>query len=229
MSYETIAVLMFAGMAVLPTMMQHLLGYPVLTAGLTQASRGVGTFVSMFLVGRLVGKFDNRLIIAVGIGLTGLSYYLMSGFSLAMDQTPIVVSGLFQGLGLGLIFIPLMAIAFTTIKPQLRTEAASFFTLIRNIGSSFGISMVGALQIYNTKIVQSQLIEHVTPDSPNVVAALPPALDLGSADGQAVMEGMITRQASMVAYIDTFHLLFLMSLFILPIVFLLRTRKPTNA
>lgn len=224
-----IGVLMFAGMAVLPTMMQHLLGYPVLTAGLTQASRGVGTFVSMFLVGRLVGKFDNRLIIAVGIGLTGLSYYLMSGFSLAMDQTPIVVSGLFQGLGLGLIFIPLMAIAFTTIKPQLRTEAASFFTLIRNIGSSFGISMVGALQIYNTKIVQSQLIEHVTPDSPNVVAALPPALDLGSANGQAVMEGMITRQASMVAYIDTFHLLFLMSLFILPIVFLLRTRKPTNA
>jgi DHA2 family multidrug resistance protein len=110
-----IGVLMFAGMALLPTLMQGLLGYPVITAGMAQASRGVGTFISMFLVGRLSGKVDNRLIILVGISLTGLSYYLMSGFAPNMDETPIVISGLFQGLGLGLVFIPLMSIAFTTI------------------------------------------------------------------------------------------------------------------
>lgn len=220
-----IGVLMFAGMAVLPSLMQGLLGYPVLTAGLTQASRGAGTFVSMFLVGRLVGKVDNRLIIFVGISLTGLSYYLMSGFALEMDQTPIVVSGLFQGLGLGLVFIPLMSIAFTTINPQLRTEAASFYTLIRNIGSSLGISMVGALQIYNMGVVSSQLAEHATPDNPNVAATLPPGLDLGTAPGQAIMEGLIARQAAMVAYIDSFHLLFIMSALTLPLLLLLRTKS----
>ena len=223
-----IGVLMFAGMAVLPTLMQQLLGYPVLTAGLTQASRGVGTFVSMFLVGRLVGRVDNRLIIFTGISLTGLSYYLMSRFSLEMDQSPIVTSGLFQGLGLGLIFIPMMAIAFSTIAPALRTEAASFFTLIRNIGSSLGISMVGALQIYNSKIVSSHMLEHVTPDNPNVAASLPPGIDLSTAHGQAVMEGMIARQAAMLAYIDSFHLLFVLSILIVPLLLLLRTRTSSD-
>jgi DHA2 family multidrug resistance protein len=219
-----IGVLMFAGMAVLPTLMQSLLGYPVLTAGLAQASRGAGTFVSMFLVGRLSGKIDNRVMILVGISLTGLSYWQMSGFSLDMDQSPIVISGLFQGLGLGLVFIPLMSIAFTTIQPQLRTEAASFFTLIRNIGSSFGISMVGVLQIYNMRTVGDRLAEGVTADNPNLRADMP-GLDLSTGAGQAAMSGMIDRQAAMVAYVDTFHMLFLMCLAILPLLFLLRTKR----
>lgn len=223
-----IGVLMFAGMALLPTLMQGLLGYPVLTAGLTQASRGVGTFISMFLVGRLSGKFDNRLIIFVGISLTGLSYWLMSGFSLDMDQTSVIVSGLFQGLGLGLVFIPLMSIAFTTIQPNLRTEAASFYTLIRNIGSSLGISIVGALQIYNMKIVGSTLAEHATPDNPNI-AELPAGIDLNTASGQAMMSGMIDRQSAMVAYVDNFHMLFVMCVLILPFLFLLRTKRAPHA
>jgi MFS transporter, DHA2 family, multidrug resistance protein len=222
-----IGVLMFAGMALLPTLMQGLLGYPVLTAGLTQASRGVGTFVSMFLVGRLSGKFDNRLIILVGISLTALSYWQMSQFSLDMDQTPIIVSGLFQGLGLGLVFVPLMGIAFTTIQPALRTEAASFYTLIRNIGSSLGISIVGVLQIYNSKVAASTMAEHVTPDNPNLAAAMP-GIDLTTAAGQAAMSGMIHRQSALIAYIDSFHMLFLMCVAIIPILFLLRTKRASN-
>lgn len=223
-----IGVLMFAGMALLPTLMQGLLGYPVLTAGLTQASRGVGTFVSMFLVGRLSGKFDNRLIILVGISLTGWSYWQMSQFSLDMDQTPIIVSGLFQGLGLGLIFVPLMGIAFTTIKPALRTEAASFYTLIRNIGSSLGISIVGVLQIYNSKVAAATMAEHATPDNLNLAADMP-GIDLTTAAGQAMMSGMIHRQSALIAYIDSFHMLFLMSVAIIPLLFLLRTKRASNA
>jgi len=223
-----IGVLMFAGMALLPTLMQGLLGYPVLTAGMTQASRGVGTFVSMFLVGRLAGKIDNRLIILVGISLTGLSYFQMSQFSLDMDQTPIIISGLFQGLGLGLVFVPLMGIAFTTIQPALRTEAASFYTLIRNIGSSLGISVVGVLQIYNSKIAASTMAEHATPDNLNA-AELPASLDLSTAAGQAVVEGMIHRQSALIAYIDSFHMLFLMSVAIIPLLLFLRTKRASHA
>lgn len=224
-----IGVLMFAGMAILPTLMQGLLGYPVITAGMAQASRGLGTFISMFLVGRISGKLDNRLIILVGISLTALSYFLMSGFSLEMDETPIVISGLFQGLGLGLVFIPLMSIAFTTIQPGLRTEAASFYTLIRNLGASLGISVVGALQIYNSGSVSEALKEHVTPDNPNVMSSLPPFIDLNAPAGQAMMGGMIERQAAMVAYIDTFHMMFIMCLIIIPGLFLLRTKRVSNA
>ncbi|RYE00046.1 MAG: DHA2 family efflux MFS transporter permease subunit [Sphingomonadales bacterium] len=222
-----IGVLMFAGMALLPTLMQGLLGYPVLTAGLTQASRGVGTFVSMFLVGRLMGKIDSRMLILIGISLTGLSYWQMSQFSLDMDQTPIIISGLFQGLGLGLVFVPLMGIAFTTIQPALRTEAASFYTLIRNIGSSLGISVVGVLQIYNSKVAASTMAEHVTPDNLNLATDMP-GVDLSTAAGQAMMSGMIHRQSALIAYIDSFHMLFLMCVAIIPLLFLLRTKRASN-
>ncbi|MBK8840907.1 MAG: hypothetical protein IPO30_20165 [Hyphomonadaceae bacterium] len=129
---------------------------------------------------------------------------------------------------MGLIFVPLMALAFTTIKPELRTRNASFFTLIRNIGSSIGISLVGLLQIINGKTMQSQLAEYATPDNPNVIASLPPQVDLTTAQGQAMMNGMIQRQATLVAYIDSFHFLFMTCLFILPLLFLLRTKRVTH-
>jgi len=223
-----IGILMFAGAAVLPTLMQTLLGYPVLATGLTQAPRGIGTLLSMVIVGRLVGKMDSRLIILTGVSLTAWSYFEMSQFSLDMDNRLILISGLLQGLGLGLIFVPLMALAFTTIKPELRTEAASFYTLIRNVGSSIGISLVGLLQIINGKTMQSQLAEYATPDNPNVIASLPPQIDLATAQGQAVMNGMIQRQSTLVAYIDSFHFLFLTSLFIIPLLFLLRTKRVSH-
>lgn len=224
-----IGILMFAGMAVLPTLMQSLLGYPVLATGLAQAPRGLGTLISMFVVGRLVGKMDSRLIILTGVSLTAWSYFEMSQFSLEVDDHLILLSGLLQGLGLGLIFVPLMALAFTSIKPELRTEAASFFTLIRNVGSSIGISLVGLLQIINGKTMTSQLAEFATPDNPNVVASLPPGMDLTTPAGQAIMSGMIQRQSALVAYIDSFHFLFVMCLAIIPLLLLLRTKRVPHA
>jgi DHA2 family multidrug resistance protein len=113
------------------------------------------------------------------------------------------------------------ALAFTTIAPQLRTQAASLFTLVRNVGSSIGISFVGALQIYNTKIVQSQLVEHVTPDNPIAAGAV----DFASVRALAAMMQAIARQAAMVAYIDAFHLLFWMCVALAPLVLLMRTKR----
>jgi DHA2 family multidrug resistance protein len=216
-----IGMLMFAGMAVLPTLLQSLLGYPVLHSGLVQLPRGVGTLTSMFVVGRLLGRIDSRLIVLGGLALTGWSYVEMSHFSLQMDERLVLVSGLLQGLGLGLIFVPMSALAFTTITPQLRIQAASLFTLVRNVGSSIGISMVGALQIFNTRIVQSQLVEHVTPD--NQIAAS--MIDLGNLRSLAALSQVIARQSAMVAYIDSFHLLFWMCVVIAPLVLLMRTKK----
>jgi DHA2 family multidrug resistance protein len=220
-----IGILMFAGMAVLPTMLQTLLGYPVLHAGFVQLPRGVGTLISMFLVGRLVGRVDSRLIVLAGIGLTALSYYIMSLFSLEMDERLVVYSGLVQGLGLGLIFVPLSTLAFRTIAPHLRTEAASLFTLTRNIGSSIGISLVGALQIVNTKTVQEQLVEHVTPENPVASGAV----NFDSTQALAQLNAAIVRQATMVAYIDSFHMLFLMCLAIAPLILFMNVKSKSPA
>lgn len=218
-----IGVLMFAGQAVLPTLLQSLLGYPVMHSGLVQITRGIGSLLSMFLVGRLMGRVDSRALVIVGLALTAWSYFVMSQFALGMDETLVLISGLLQGGGLGLIFVPLSALAFTTISPRLRTEAASLFTLIRNVGSSAGISMVGALQIFNTRIVQSQLSEHLTPGDQNAAAA---GVNFADAGTIASLSHLLGRQASMVAYIDTFHLLFLMSILIAPLVFLIRSKRP---
>lgn len=217
-----VGILLFAGAAVLPTLLQNLLGYPVLHTGIVQIPRGVGSFLAMFLVGRLMGRIDNRVIVLLGVALTGWSYLEMSHFSLQMDERLVLLSGFLQGLGVGLVFVPLSALAFATIAPTLRTEAASLFTLLRNVGSSVGISMVGALQIYNSKIVQSRLLEQATPDNQNVAAA---GVDLDTLHGLATFARGVGRQAAMVAYIDSFHLLYWMCILMAPLILLLRKPK----
>lgn len=217
-----IGVLLFAGAAVLPTLLQNLLGYPVLHTGVVQIPRGVGSFVAMFAVGRMMGRIDSRAIVLAGVALTSWSYLEMSHFSLQMDERLVLISGFLQGLGVGLVFVPLSALAFQTILPALRTEAASVFTLVRNVGSSIGISMVGALQIYNAKIVQSRLLEQASPDNQNVLAA---GIDLSTAAGLARFAAGLARQAAMVAYIDSFHLLYWLCILIAPLIFLLRKPK----
>lgn len=220
-----VGILMFAGMAVLPTLLQTLLGYPVLHSGIVQLPRGLGTFVSMFLVGQLVGRVDSRIIVIAGLALTALSYAIMSGFSLEMDEHIVIYSGFLQGLGIGLIFVPMSALAFTSISSALRTQAASLFTLTRNVGSSIGISLVSVLQIYNTKIVQAQLVEHVTPEN----QVTPPGFSFDDMQSLAQINAAILRQASMIAYLDSFHLLFWMCVLIAPLVLLMNTRRQAHA
>src|SRR5690606_24673979 len=105
---------------------------------LVLAPRGVGTMISMIIVGRLVNKVDARILILVGLSLTAYSLHQMTQFSPLMGSMPIVVSGVVQGLGLGLVFVPLSTLAFATLEPRFRTDAASLFSLMRNIGSSVG-------------------------------------------------------------------------------------------
>src|SRR6202012_132563 len=97
--------------------------------------------IGMFLVGRLLALFDARPIIAVGLGLTAFSLWQMTGFSLQMDYWPIVISGVLQGRGVGLVYVPLSTVAFTTLPGHLRNEGTAFFSLMRNVGSSIGISV----------------------------------------------------------------------------------------
>src|SRR5205085_2685837 len=105
--------------------MQGLMGYSVFSAGVVMMPRGLGSFAAMFVVGRLVGRVDTRLILGVGLGLCSLALWQMSHFSLGMDSTPFVTSGVIQGLGIGLLFVPLSVTAFATLQPSLRAEGTS--------------------------------------------------------------------------------------------------------
>ena len=221
-------VMMFAGLALLPTMLQSLLGYSVLQAGFLTAPRGVGTLISMIVVGRLTGRVDARVLVLAGLLLLSYSLWQMSGFSLEMDRRPIIVSGVVQGLSLGLIFVPMNTVAFGTLAAQFRTTAAALFNLSRSVGGSVGISIMTLLLAQNVQQSHADQTQHITqyslpPIDPAITQGVPPATDTVL----MMLDGEINRQAAMIAYIDDFWLMMILTLFSAPLLLLLKKgRKP---
>jgi DHA2 family multidrug resistance protein len=217
---------LFAVLSLLPPMLENLMGYPVVTTGLVTMPRGIGTLLSTILVGRLVRKVDNRLLMAVGLTLSAVSLVMMSHMSLQMDERTVLLSGFVQGCGTGMVFVPLSTMAFATLDQRFRAEGTAMFTLIRNIGSSIGISSLQVLAIRNTEIVHSRLTEGLRPDNP-AMANLPSRFSLTEPGGIAALNGEISRQAAMVSYVDAFWFLSILSGG--AILLLLLVRKPKRA
>ena len=217
-----IGVVLFATLALIPPMLQNEMNYPVVLTGLVTAPRGMGTLIAMLLVGRLVGRIDARLIMAAGLGLTVLSLWQMTRFDLLMDQHPIIYTGVLQGFGIGLSYVPLSTVAFSTLPSELRNEGTAFFNLLRNIGSAIGISIVQTLLTRNTQILHAELGTHLTAYS---LASSTPAsavIDLLSPAALSRLNGEITRQAAMMAYNNDFYLMMVITLAVIPLLILLR-------
>jgi DHA2 family multidrug resistance protein len=224
-----IGIPLYGTMTLLPLMLQNLMHYPVVTTGLVTAPRGIGTMAAMFLVARLVGRVDVRLIIMTGLLLTVTASWQMTGFSLQMGMGPIVVSGVLQGFGLGFVFTPLSTITFSTLPRRILTQGTAIFSLMRNVGGSIGISVVVALLAENTQTVHSRLVENLRPDNPVAQALLHPPYSLSTTTGLAALNAEVTRQAQMVAYIDDFKLMMLIVLMAAPLLLLLRKPAPRTA
>ncbi len=220
-----LGVVLFATLALLPPMLQDLMNYPVLTAGLVIAPRGIGTLVAMQIVGRLIGKVDVRLLIGFGLTLAATSSEQMSHFSLQMDAMPVIWSGIIQGLGTGFAYVSLTTVAFATISPELRNDGTAMFNLMRNIGSSIGISVVQTLLTRNTQLAHSTLAKDI---SPYGLAMRHPqvAHQLTSMGGLRALNNEITAQASMIAYNDDFRLMTIITVIVIPL--LLIVRKATR-
>ncbi|HEY5290444.1 MAG TPA: MFS transporter, partial [Caulobacteraceae bacterium] len=192
-------------------------------SGLATMPRGVGSFAAMFVVGRLIGKIDTRLILFTGLSISVVSLWQMTHFDLGMTATPIIVSGVIQGVGIGLIFVPLSTLAFTTLPSSLRSEATAVYTLARSLGSSVGISIMEALWTKNSAIAHSGLAAHISPGDTVVRAAL--GANLGSVGGLETLNDEITRQAGMIAYLDDFKLMMFITLACMPLLLFMRTPK----
>lgn len=221
-----VGVILLASLALLPPMLSRLFNHSTITTGLVMAPRGVGTMISMILVGRLVARIDARLLVTVGLALTAWSLHMMTGFTPQMDDHVIIWSGVIQGLGLGLVFVPLSTVAFATLDPKFRTDATSLFSLVRNIGSSIGISIVTVLLTRNTQINHADLSAWINPFNPNLWAVSPQAA-AGDPTALAQMDQLVGAQASMIAYVDDFKLMMLVTLCAMPLVLFLR--KPRAA
>jgi len=214
-------------LALLPTMLQALMNYPVFTTGLITAPRGIGTMVAMFLVGRLINRVDNRFLILTGFLLTVLSLWQMTGFSLQMGMGPVILSGILQGFGLGCTFVPLNTLALSNLPTHILTQGTAMRSLMRNLGGSIGISSLEALLIQNTQIVHSRLVEHLRPDNPLAQAPfLAPPFSLTTPSGMAALNAEVTRQAAMVAYVNDYALMMIIVLLLIPLLLLVRRAHP---
>jgi MFS transporter, DHA2 family, multidrug resistance protein len=203
----------YASMALQPPYLQGLMNYPVVTAGLVMGPRGIGTMAAMMLVGRLVGRLDTRLLLAIGLGFTAWSFYAMTGWTPDVSQTEIVVVGVVQGAGLGFLFVPLSSATLATLPPDQRTEGAGIYNLARNIGSSVGISVVTSLLTENTQANHAEIAQHVTAvnrqfETPAIAHMLSPVTDAG----RAALDAIVAQQAQIIAYIDDYKLLMIATL-----------------
>jgi DHA2 family multidrug resistance protein len=218
----------YASMALQPPYLQELMGYPVVTAGLVMGPRGIGTMASMLIVGRLVGRADTRILLAVGLALTAWSFNRMTGWTPDVSQATIIGVTMVQGAGLGFLFVPLSAATLSTLPLAERAEGAGFFSLARNIGSSIGISVVNSLLVQNTQANHAAIAAHVNPvnrgfDDPIVARLWNPL----TAAGRAALDAVVTRQAEIIAYIDDYKLLMIATLAVIPL--LVVFRKPAAA
>ncbi len=228
-----IFVVYYGSMVLTPQMLQQELNYPVLTAGLVMAPRGVGTIAAIFLTSRFTARLGigPRLLIGTGLFISGLALFIMSRWNLMISETDIVIVGLIQGAGSGMINVPITTIAFTTLPNEIRTEATGLYSLTRNIGSAIGVSIAATLLVESTQINHSNLGAFLTPFRH---FALPPGLSTEA--GMRIMNLGITQQAAMVAFVNIFWILGILCLVIIPLVLLLRvpnmsapTAAPANA
>ena len=219
---------LYSTMALASPYLQNVIGYPIITAGVLLASRGCGTFVAMMMVGRLMRYIEARTLIISGLLLTATSLFYMTGWT---DQTgaPEIVSwSIIQGFGFGLVFVPLSTVSFLTLPSHLRTDGTSMLTLMRNVASSIGISLVIAQLTQGSRRIHAILVEHVNPF--NHAMQMPDVsrmINMGTDTGRAMADAMVNVQAQIIAFSQDYQMVMLFILCTVPLAIMIGSTKAT--
>jgi DHA2 family multidrug resistance protein len=221
---------LYGSTAILPIFMHALLGYTAFDAGLAMTPRGIGSFLSMLTVGRIVKKVDNRLMLMCGfLGLGGATW-LLSLLNLDISSSNISVPLILSGFCMGFIFVPLTTLAMATLRQDQIQQATGLYSLLRNLGASVGISVMIAVQARVAQTHQATLAAHLTPfddayreNVARILRAfhgLPPQSARGMALG--VVYGELVRQAVLLSYLDVFRWMAMICIACCPLAWLLR-------
>ena len=221
-----VGMVLLATSALLAPWLQELGNYPVEVAGLLLAPRGIGTAIAMLISGRITNFIDPRKIMGFGVILLVWSLFRLSEWTPAVNEWSLAWNTIVQGAGIGFVFVPLNVVAFATLDPKLRYEATSFLSLVRNVGSSIGISIFEALITTQTQVEHSVLSGFTTPLNRALQHA--PGLSLHTPHGIAMLNQMVTYQAEVIAYVDDFWLMAIMSAPIMLMLFFMTKPKPTD-
>jgi DHA2 family multidrug resistance protein len=200
-----VGTLLVSSLSLMTPWLQVMSDYPVQTAGMIMAPRGIGNFTAIMLSGRLATRTDPRYLAATGLVLLCASFYIMTGWTPAVSQRTIILTIVLQGFGLGLVFMSVQVLAFATLAQELRTEGAALFALLRNIGAAIGVSVTSTELARNTQALHEVIGASLTPF--NRALAAVEAFNPHTPHGAAMLDQVVSRQASIIAYIDDYVLL----------------------
>jgi DHA2 family multidrug resistance protein len=223
---SVMGLVLYSTMALASPYLQNVIGYPILTAGLLLATRGLGTFVAMMLVGRFMKFIEARTLIASGMLLMSASLYFMTGWTDQTGVPTIVVVSIAQGFGLGLVFVPLSTVAFMTLPGHLRTDGTSMLTLVRNVASSVGISVVTAKLTEGGREAYAIINENVTPfNKPMQMPDVAGIINMGTDAGRAIMDALISVQAQIIAFSWDYQMVMIITLLAAPLAVMIGSTK----
>jgi DHA2 family multidrug resistance protein len=222
-----VGMLILAIAALLAPYLQALAGRSVVDAGLLLAPRGIGTMAGVIVAGRLANKVDPRWMMLAGVLLISATLWEMMGWTPDIDTWSFSRNSMIQGFGLGIVFTPLQVVAFATLPAELRTDGTALFSLLRNLGLAIGVSITSVVLTQTTQIVHSQLAANLTAFNRNLQSGAAYLFwSTSNPQGLAALNAEVTRQASIVGYVDDFKLLFAVSLLMVPLVLMMRRPQP---
>lgn len=219
----------FGTLVLLPIMLETALNYPPDIAGDVMAPRGIAAALAMVMVSRLNKYVDNRILVFVGIIITAWGTYQMTFFNMSGDMMTYIMPGLIQGVGVGMVIVPLSSCAFDYLEKSQVAEATGLFSFGRSMGVSIGISILTTIHVHQTRVNWQRLGAHIQATNPNFThwasnhgLSVNPLLSLQLAAQQ------VQQQSTMIAFIDAFWAATLLLLMILPLVFFLKKGRDKN-
>jgi DHA2 family multidrug resistance protein len=218
-----VSLIMLASSALLPPYLEDLGGYTVTATGLLMAPRGIGTMIAMVFAGRLAMRLDARYVMAVGTSLLLWTLWEMSRWTPSITPSWLGFVSFVQGIGMGLIFVPMNLIAFATLSPVLRTDGSAMFNLMRNVGSAIGVSITTTMLASSIQTVHAQLAGQITPFNRALGINAPsmmwnPQLPFGLAQ----LDSIVQYNSQIIAYANDFLFMFFISLPALGVLFLMK-------
>ncbi len=227
---------LYGSTAILPIFLQTVLGYTALLSGLVLSPGGIAMMIGMAIVGRLLGRFEARWLIIFGLVLAAVGLFQMAGFNLEVDFRTAMWARTIQAAGMAFLFVPINTTAFSSVSTEKLGYAAGLINLFRNIGGSGGIAMVNTILARREQFHQQILVSHLTPldgtyadalrNTASAIAAQGASAADAAVQAQGVLYGMVQRNAAMLAANDTFWVLALIFLGMIPVVLLLKKTAP---
>ncbi len=227
----TLGAVLYGTTAALPIFLQTLMGYPALESGLALSPRGMGAFVTNFIVGRLVGRVPKRVLLTIGFTLLTVSSFWLGHINLQVGLWNIIPPSVLNGVAISFIFTPLATAAMGYLRQDQIGNATGIFNLMRNLGGSFGIALVSTLIIRRAQVHQALMVGHLTPYDPAYVERLAAATRaltpqsgsvLAHMQAQGLIYNTLLDQSRLWAFVENFRLFGFFCLCCLPLVWLFK-------